>query len=109
MVIRSILAIPEGRVTTYGTIALMAGLPKGGRLVGGILHFNTEKYNLPWQRVINREGFISTSCSEHQKSLQKALLESEGVEVGGDFVVDLQKFGWWGPEENFKSTQTEEK
>ncbi len=97
-VIKSILSVPEGKVTTYGTIALMAGLPRGGRLVGGILHHQTEKYNLPWQRVINREGFISTSCGEHQKSLQKALLESEGVEVSGDFVVDLQKFGWWGPE-----------
>ena len=97
-VIKSILSVPEGKVTTYGTIALMAGLPRGGRLVGGILHHQTEKYNLPWKRVINREGFISTSCGEHQKSLQKALLESEGVEVSDDFVVDLQKFGWWGPE-----------
>lgn len=99
-VIKSILSIPEGKVTTYGTIALMAGLPRGGRLVGGILHLQTEKYGLPWQRVINREGFISVSCTEHQKSLQKALLESEGVDVSDEFMVDLQKFGWWGPEKS---------
>ncbi len=75
-VVKAILSVPSGKVTTYGTIAVMAGLPRGGRLVGGILHFQTEKYNLPWQRIINREGFISTSCSEHQNSLQRALLES---------------------------------
>ena len=31
--------IPEGRVTNYGTIAVMAGVPRGARLVGGVLHF----------------------------------------------------------------------
>lgn len=95
-VIQIILKIPYGKVTTYGTIAILAGLPRGGRLVGGVLHFNTEKFNLPWQRVINRHGFISTNCLEHMKALQKALLEQEGVEVSKDFMVDLDKYGWFG-------------
>lgn len=89
-------SIPYGRVTTYGTVAILAGLPRGGRLVGGVLHFNSEKYDLPWQRVINRHGFISTKCTEHIKALQKTLLEQEGVEVSKDFMVDLKKYGWWG-------------
>jgi methylated-DNA-protein-cysteine methyltransferase related protein len=88
--------IPYGRVTTYGTIATLAGLPRGARLVGGLLHFTSEQESLPWQRIINRHGFISTKCLEHPKSLQKALLESEGIEVGPDFVVDLKRYGWWG-------------
>lgn len=88
--------IPEGKVTTYGTVAILAGIPRGGRLVGGILHHFTEKYDLPWQRVINREGYISTSCLEHVKALQKALLEQEGIEVSSDFMIDLKKYGWWG-------------
>ena len=95
-VIQIILKIPYGKVTTYGTIAVMAGLPRGGRLVGGVLHFNTEKFNLPWHRVINRHGYISTNCLEHMKSLQKALLEDEGIEVSKDFMVNLEKYGWWG-------------
>lgn len=88
--------IPYGRMTTYGTVATLAGLPKGGRLVGGILHYNTEKDSLPWQRIINRHGFISTKCLEHPKSLQKAFLEQEGIEVSKDFMVNLEKYGWWG-------------
>lgn len=88
--------IPYGKVTTYGTVAVLAGLPRGARLVGGVLHFCGEKMNLPWQRVVNRVGYISTRCEDHPKALQKVLLEQEGVEVSGDFHIDLDKFGWWG-------------
>lgn len=95
-VIQIVKQIPYGRVTTYGTVATLAGLPRGGRLVGGILHTNSEKLNLPWQRIINRHGFISTKCLEHPKALQKVLLEKEGVEVTADFMIDLKKYGWWG-------------
>lgn len=95
-VIKIIKQIPFGQVTTYGTVAILAGLPRGARLVGGILHYCSEKENLPWQRIINRHGFISTKCLEHPKQAQKALLEQEGIEVSDDFIVDLKKYGWWG-------------
>jgi methylated-DNA-protein-cysteine methyltransferase related protein len=95
-VVTAIRKIPYGRVTTYGTIATLAGLPRGGRLVGGILHASSGKLDLPWQRVINRFGYISTKCLEHPKALQKALLEDEGIEVSDDFIVNLEKYGWWG-------------
>lgn len=88
--------IPYGQVTTYGTIAVLAGLPRGARLVGGVLHFNSETHNLPWHRVINRVGFISTRCEDHTRLEQRALLEQEGVEVSSDFIVDLKKYGWFG-------------
>lgn len=86
--------IPYGRVTTYGTVAILAGVPRGARLVGGVLHFNENTAS--WHRVINRHGFISTKCLDHPKALQKAFLEAEGVEVSDDFMVDLKKYGWWG-------------
>lgn len=95
-VIQIVKKIPYGRVTTYGTAATLAGLPRGARLVGGILHYHFEKHNLAWYRVINRQGFISIKCMDHPKNLQKALLEQEGIEVSADFMVDLQKYGWFG-------------
>lgn len=91
-VLQIIQAIPQGKVTTYGTVATLAGIPRGGRIVGGILHFAGEDF--PWQRVVNRHGFISTRCLDHPKALQKALLEQEGVEVSAEFVVNLNKYGW---------------
>src|SRR5258708_3093375 len=86
--------IPEGKVTTYGTVSTLAGMPRGARIVGGILFSSTDR--LPWQRVINRHGFISIKNSEYPKSLQKALLEQEGIEVSKDFYVNLDRYGWWG-------------
>lgn len=88
--------IPKGKVTTYGTVALLAGMPRGARLVGGLLHYAPDELDLPWQRIINREGYISTKCLEHPKALQKALLRQEGVVVSDEFVIDLEKYGWWG-------------
>ncbi len=96
LIIQAVLAIPDGRVTTYGTIALLANTPRGARLVGGILQTNSAKYNLPWYRVVNKDGCISIRSAEHSKELQKSLLESEGIEVSDGFMVDLDKYGWWG-------------
>ncbi len=93
-VIQIVNSIPYGKITTYGTIATLAGIPRGGRIVGGILHNLGDE--LPWHRVVNRHGFISTKCLDHPKSLQKALLEQEGIEVSADFMIDLDRYGWWG-------------
>lgn len=93
-VIEIVNKIPYGKVTTYGTVATLAGVPRGARLVGGVLHFNID--DAPWHRIINRHGFISTKCLEHPKKLQKALLEQEGIEVKADFMVNLDKYGWFG-------------
>lgn len=93
-VIAIVNKIPYGRVTTYGTIATLAGIPRGGRLVGGILHNLGDQ--LPWHRAINRHGFISIKSLDHPKQLQKALLEQEGIEVSADFMVNLDRYGWWG-------------
>lgn len=92
-VIEIVSQIPCGRVTTYGAIAAFAGIPRGGRLVGGILHYQGE--GIPWHRVVNRHGFISTKCLDHPKQLQKALLEEEGIEVTADFMINLEVFGWF--------------
>lgn len=91
-VIQTVKRVPFGRVTTYGTIATLAGMPRGARLVGGLLHFSND--DLPWHRIINRHGFISTKCLDHPKQLQKVLLEQEGIEVSEDFMVNLGKYYW---------------
>lgn len=95
-VIEVVKNIPFGKVTNYGTIATLAGLPRGARLVGGILHYNSDQYHLAWWRVINRVGYISTRCEDHIKLEQKQLLQQEGIDVSDDFMIDLEKYGWWG-------------
>ena len=58
-VISIISRIPRGRVTTYGLIAVAAGNHCGARQVARILHSSSDKYKLPWHRVVNVKGEIS--------------------------------------------------
>ncbi len=83
-------AIPSGRVTTYGAIGAATGCP--ARVVGYAMHHLgvVPRPDVPWQRVINARGGISTHGAE-----QRRLLEAEGVEFGDDGTVDLDRFGWW--------------
>jgi methylated-DNA-protein-cysteine methyltransferase-like protein len=95
-VIEITFAIPRGKVTTYGTIATLAGIPRGAQMVGGILHYAIDELGIPWHRVVNRVGFVSTKCFEHPRELQIVLLKQEGIKVDENLVVDLEKYGWFG-------------
>ena len=88
--------VPRGKVVSYGAIARMLGHPRAARTVGWALHSLPEGSDVPWHRVINSQGRISTSCEEHGQGLQRALLEDEGVEFDGRGIVDWDKFGWAG-------------
>lgn len=85
--------IPTGKVATYGQIAMLAGSPRGARQVTRVLHSSSDKDNLPWHRVVNREGRISLGRGQGYE-LQKALLEDEGVVFGRDDSIDMQKYQW---------------
>ncbi|MCL2721610.1 MAG: MGMT family protein [Treponema sp.] len=91
-IIEQILAIPAGKVSSYRDIALKAGIPNGARQTVRTLHSMSEKYNLPWHRVIRSNGTIALDGDGRQ--LQLTLLRSEGVEVSTDGFVDMTKFGW---------------
>jgi len=91
--------VPRGKVATYGQIAALLGSPRAAQMVGWALHeLPPDKLSkIPWQRVINREGRISTTCQEHTASLQAQLLKKEGVTVTmrqGNYFVDLKKYLW---------------
>ncbi len=93
-VLTLVRAIPEGKVMTYGQIALLLGTPRKARQVGMVLRGLKESDgDVPWQRVINAQGGIST-YKVGAGELQKALLESEGVKVRRD-KVDLKKYQCW--------------
>lgn len=95
-VINAILEIPAGRVASYGQIAAIAGNQRGARQVGRILHSMSAKYDLPWQRVVNAQGYIVLFKADRQREL----LEKEGVEVDSRGRIDMEKFRWEGPADN---------
>ena len=88
-VIRIIQGIPAGHVMTYGQVATAAGNPRGARQVVRILHSMSEKYQLPWHRIINVKGEISLTGSDQQE-----LLEMEGIHLNNG-KVDLTFHRWF--------------
>jgi len=89
--------IPPGMVSTYGIIAEYAGNRGGARQVARILYSSSEKYGLPWHRVVNRNGRISPRSSMGHL-FQRQLLEEEGVVFGENGRIDFALF-LWRPEE----------
>lgn len=92
-VVKIIQSIPEGKVMTYGQIAGLAGSPRAARQVVRILHSMSRKYRLPWHRVINAKGQIALQDDESYNE-QWMSLEAEGVLVGLNGMIDLEKYQW---------------
>jgi methylated-DNA-protein-cysteine methyltransferase related protein len=84
--------IPRGRVATYGQVARIAGIPRQARLVGYALHALPAGTHVPWQRVVNAQGGISTPGGPD--SAQRRLLEHEGIRFDSRGRIDLDSFQW---------------
>lgn len=87
-----VAAIPEGKITTYGDIARLAGSPRAARQVGGVLKRLPEGSRLPWHRVVNRQGIISLTGPDLQR--QREALLAEGIMVSGDGHIDMARYRW---------------
>ncbi|KAI0750524.1 6-O-methylguanine DNA methyltransferase [Fomes fomentarius] len=94
--------IPPQRVTSYGHIAKLIGMPAYSRHVGQALKFLNPHANppVPWHRVLSSTGVISSrGPGTDGASRQQNALVAEGVDVtttrGGEFKVDLREYGWF--------------
>ena len=102
--------IPTGIVATYGQIAAMIPAPTGvepddydklgARWVGDAMNAvsRVDEPTIPWHRVINGKGGISLPENSKSAALQRARLRAENVLLDGDERVDLDEFGWEGPD-----------
>jgi len=88
--------IPRGKVTTYGEIACLCGLPGKARLVGYALHNLPDDSEVPWHRVINSQGKISLPPYSMHYKLQKELLQTEGIEFIAERVI-MERYRWPAP------------
>lgn len=86
--------IPKGKVATYGYVALLAGNPHWARVVGYALHVNPDPFVIPCHRVVNREGRTAPSFAFGGETVQRDLLEQEGIVFESDGHIDLKKYGW---------------
>ena len=86
--------IPRGRVATYGQIAELAGLEGHARQVGYALFALPSSIAIPWHRVINARGEVSTRGGSDSHELQRHLLEAEGIRFDEKGRCDLKKHRW---------------
>lgn len=93
--------IPYGRVTTYGLIANALGAKKSARMVGWALNASHGKEDVPAHRVVNRNGILTGKFHFQGTNLMQQLLESEGITVENNQVVDFEEYLWQPETENF--------
>lgn len=87
--------VPRGMVASYGDVAAVVGEGCDARGVGYALNElpKGRQQEIPWQRIINSTGGIST-----RGRVQRALLEAEGVAFDARDRVDMARFRWPGPD-----------
>jgi methylated-DNA-protein-cysteine methyltransferase-like protein len=93
-VYRLVKQIPRGRVLSYGALARALRLPGGARTAGRAMAATPSGKGIPWHRVVGERGKIL--IREPYASLQKKLLESEGVKIV-ESRVDLKTHLWTPP------------
>jgi methylated-DNA-protein-cysteine methyltransferase related protein len=89
--------IPVGKVTSYGEIARQLGTAKSARMVGWAMNAAHNKPEIPAHRVVNQKGLLTGKHHFQGTNLMQQLLESEGVEVVNNQIVNLENY-FWRPE-----------
>ena len=86
--------IPPGKVTSYGAIAKALGAARSARMVGWAMNAAHNLEDVPAHRVVNRTGFLTGKHHFDGTNLMQQLLESEGIEVVDNQIVDFEKHFW---------------
>ena len=87
--------VPYGRVTTYGAIAEYLGTRGSARMVGWAMNAShTDLQNVPAHRVVNRNGVLTGKHHFGGPKVMQQLLESEGINVLDDRIINFEKHLW---------------
>ena len=86
--------VPFGRVCSYGLIARYLGSPQSSRMVGWAMNASHIKEDVPAHRIVNRIGLLTGKQHFQGTNLMQQLLESEGIEIKKNQVVDFERFLW---------------
>lgn len=93
--------IPVGRVTTYGTVAALAGKPRAARAVGNLMRTAREP-GLPYHRVVAAGGALGGYSS---LPLKRQLLAAEGLTVTGMKVRHFAAIVWPADDEMHRKSR----
>ncbi|WP_281227632.1 MGMT family protein [Flavobacterium aquiphilum] len=89
--------IPYGKVTSYGAIAKVLGAARSARMVGWAMNAAHNLEEVPAHRVVNRKGMLTGKHHFDGTNLMQQLLESEGVVIENNQIVNFEDV-FWEPE-----------
>ncbi|PJJ10471.1 methylated-DNA-protein-cysteine methyltransferase-like protein [Flavobacterium sp. 1] len=89
--------IPYGKVTSYGAIAKVLGAARSARMVGWAMNAAHNLEDVPAHRVVNRKGLLTGKHHFDGTNLMQQLLESEGVIVVDNQIMNFEAV-FWEPE-----------
>ncbi len=89
--------IPYGKVTSFGAIAKALGTARSARMVGWAMNSAHNLNDVPAHRVVNRNGLLTGKHHFDGTNLMQQLLESEGIAIADNQIIDLEKH-FWQPE-----------
>jgi len=99
--------IPVGRVTSYGAIAEYLGSRGSARMVGWAMNAShSQVRNIPAHRVVNRIGMLTGKRHFGGQEVMEQLLQSEGIVVKNDQIIDFEKC-FWDPIKELRFTNDE--
>jgi len=102
MVYDVVSQVPYGRVTSYGAIACYLGAGRSARMVGWAMN-KAPSYpgNVPAHRVVNSGGILTGKHHFGTETRMQELLETEGVRIENDQVINFEKL-FWDPAKELK-------
>ncbi|MDR2977664.1 MAG: MGMT family protein [Streptococcaceae bacterium] len=86
-IIGQIRAVPYGQVASYKEIGNLAGLTNGSRQVARILHSLSEKYELPWWRIIKSDRTLGLTGAARVEQIRLLRLENVSVDDLGHVAL----------------------
>lgn len=90
-----VVLIPQGRVTSYGAIARYLATGGSSRMVGWAMNASHAKLQeIPAHRVVNRNGLLTGKQHFGGNDTMRQLLESEGIQVEKDQIVNFSEVFW---------------
>src|SRR6478735_9702281 len=95
--------IPRGRVISYGGLARALSLRGGARSAGRAMAASPSGKGIPWHRVVGFGGKLL--IREPYASLQRRLLESEGVQMT-ERRVDMKLHAWTPAKKKVRKSRT---
>lgn len=89
--------IPYGKITSYGAIAKALGAARSARMVGWAMNASHGRADIPAHRVVNRKGLLTGKFHFDGTNLMQQLLESEGIAIKDNQIIDFDTHFWEPP------------